>query len=56
MMSIYIIVIFIYNVICVYILFEGIHETKPKNLFPEFIYKITDYYKKFINKLLDREE
>ena len=56
MISTYIIVIFIYNIICVYILFEAIHETKEKQLFPTFVYKITDYYKKFINKLLDREE
>ena len=52
--AIYIIIIFIYNVICIYILFEAVHATKPKNLFPDMIYRITDYYKYFINKLLDR--
>jgi len=55
MMSAYIIIIFIYNIFSVYLLFEGIHETRYKNLFPDFVYTISDYYKKFINRLLDRE-
>jgi len=56
LIAIYIIVIFVYNIICIYILFETIHATKAKKLFPDYIYTITDYYKNFINKLLDREE
>ena len=56
LIAVYIIVIFVYNIICIYILFETIHATKAKNLFPDYIYTITDYYKNFINKLLDREE
>ena len=55
MITSYIVIIFIYNIIAVYLLFEAIHETKSKNLFPASIYYITDNYKKFINKLLDRE-
>lgn len=55
MMSAYIIIIFIYNIFSVYLLFEAIHESKSKNLFPDFVYTISDYYKKFINRLLERE-
>jgi hypothetical protein len=56
LIAVYIVVIFVYNIVCIYILFETIHATKAKNLFPDYIYTMTDYYKNFINKLLDREE
>jgi hypothetical protein len=56
LIDVYIVVIFVYNIICMYIIFETIHATKAKNLFPDYIYTMTDYYKNFINKLLDREE
>ena len=52
-MIIYIILIFIYNVISVYIIFEVIHATKSNKIFPDLIYTMTDYYKKIINKLLE---
>jgi len=52
---IYIIIIFLYNALVLYLLFDAIHETESKNMFPPFIYRITTMYKNFINKLLDRE-
>jgi len=46
MICVYIIVIFLYNAFCVYTIFEMVHMSKSKNIFPPAVYAVSEQYKK----------
>ena len=55
--SIYIIIIFIFNLICVYVIFSFIADTKEENIFFDAIYTLADkilYYYKMIYNIINR--
>ena len=55
--SIYIILIFIYNLMCIYVIFAFIADTKEENIFFDAIYKLADkilYYYKMIYNIINR--
>ena len=55
--SIYIILICIYNLICVYVIFSFIADTKEENIFFDAIYTLADkilYYYKMIYNIINR--